>query len=39
MVSGTRIFRSKSTLRECKQGKSVYVAAYFGQKTQIWDEL
>ncbi|XP_026398145.1 uncharacterized protein LOC113293918 [Papaver somniferum] len=39
VVSGTRIYQLKSSLSECKQGKSESVAVYYGRLNKICDEL
>ncbi|KAM7473208.1 hypothetical protein LguiB_020451 [Lonicera macranthoides] len=39
VVSGTRICQLKTSLGECKQGKTDTVATYFGRLSKIWDEL
>ncbi|XP_026432474.1 uncharacterized protein LOC113329865 [Papaver somniferum] len=39
VVSGTRICQLKSSLSECKQGKSESVVVYYGRLNKIWDEL
>lgn len=39
VVNGTRICQLKTSLAECKQGKTESVASYFGRLSKIFDEL
>ncbi|WCJ23129.1 Retrovirus-related Pol polyprotein from transposon RE2 [Euphorbia peplus] len=39
VVNGTKICQLKSSLGECKQGKTEDVATYFGRFSKIWDDL
>ncbi|KAJ4717147.1 Retrovirus-related Pol polyprotein from transposon TNT 1-94 [Melia azedarach] len=39
VVNGTRIYQLKSSLADCKQGKTESVASYFGRISKIWDDL
>ncbi|KAJ4724514.1 Retrovirus-related Pol polyprotein from transposon TNT 1-94 [Melia azedarach] len=39
VVNGTRICQLKSSLTDYKQGKTEFVASYFGRISKIWDDL
>ncbi|XP_048234325.1 uncharacterized protein LOC125370916 [Ricinus communis] len=39
VVNGTRICQLKTSLAECKQGKTKSVASYFGRLSKIFNEL